>query len=105
MHVQSVCTQIFTCIRELRGDKTMIIYGNKGDMHNYYMMILNSIQALCCYGNEWIVDIKDITDFVREQHKHVKSGQLDKLIVARERVYPVTNKDVATQIGVDPLYM
>ena len=53
------------------------------------------MQALRCYGNEWIVEIKDITDFVREQHKHVKSNQLDKLIVVRDRVYPV-----AAQIGV-----
>ena len=61
------------------------------------------MQALRCYGNEWIVEIKDVTDFVHEQHKHVKSNQLDKLIVARERVYPVTDKDVAAQIGVDSL--
>ena len=53
------------------------------------------MQALRCYGNEWIVEIKDITDFVREQHKHVKSNQLDKLIIVRDRVYPV-----AAQIGV-----
>ena len=69
-------------------------------MRDYSILIL---QALRCYGNEWIVEIKDITDFVREQHKHVKSNQLDKLIVARERVYPVTDKDVAAQIGVDSL--
>ena len=69
-------------------------------MRDYSILIL---QALHCYGNEWIVEIKDITDFVREQHKHVKSNQLDKLIVARERVYLVTDKDVAAQIGVDSL--
>ena len=63
------------------------------------------MQALCCYGNEWIVKIKDITDFVREQYKHVKSNQLDKLIVAREEVHPaaVTDMDIAPQIGVDSL--
>lgn len=49
------------------------------------------------------MEIKDITDFVREQHKHVKSNQLDKLIVAKERVYPVVDKDIAAQIGVDSL--
>ena len=64
-------------------------------------IILTLLQALRCYGNEWIVEIKDITDFVREQHKHVKSNQLDKLIVAKERVYPVTDADVAAQIGVE----
>ena len=60
-----------------------------------------TLQNLRCYGNEWIVEIKDITDFVREQYKHVKSNQLDKLIVAKERVYPVTDMDIAAQIGVD----
>ena len=61
------------------------------------------MQALRCYGNEWIVKIKDITDFVCEQHKHVKSNQFDKLIVAREQVHPVTDMDIAPQIGVDSL--
>ena len=64
-------------------------------------MKLLTLQALRCYGNEWIVEIKDITDFVHEQYKHVKSNQLDKLIVAKERIYPVTDKDIASQIGVD----
>ncbi len=49
------------------------------------------------------MEIKDVTDIVREQHKHVKSNQLDKLIVVRERVYHVTDKDVAAQIGLDSL--
>ena len=59
------------------------------------------LQNLHCYGNEWIVEIKDITDFVHEQYIHVKSNQIDKLMVAKERVYPVTDKDIAAQIGVD----
>ena len=66
-----------------------------------YKSDLLILQNLRCYGNEWIVEIKDITDFIHEQYKHVKSNQLDKLMVAQERVYPVTDKDIAAQIGVD----
>ena len=47
------------------------------------------------------MQIKDITDFVCEQHKHVTSNQLDKLIVVKERVYPVIDMDIAAQIGVE----
>ena len=47
------------------------------------------------------MEIKDITDFVHEQHEHVKSNQLDQLIVAREGIYPVTDPDIADTIGVD----
>ena len=50
------------------------------------------------YGNEWIVDIKDITDFVHKQYKHVVSKQYDELQVAEERVYPVINPLIIKQI-------
>ena len=47
------------------------------------------------------MEIKDITDFVREQYEFVKSNQLDKLMVAEERVYPVASPVTASQINVD----
>ena len=50
------------------------------------------------YGNEWIVDIKDITDFVHKQYKHVVNKQYDELQVAEERVYPVINPLIIKQI-------
>ena len=74
---------------------------NKHFMLSGNLLKLTLLQALRCYGNEWIVEIKDITDFVREQHKHVKSNQLDKLMVAKEQVYPVTDMEIAAQIGVE----
>lgn len=59
-------------------------------------------EVLRKYGNEWIVEIKDVTDFVREQYElHVKPNQLDQLMVAEERVYPVTDPAIAAQIRVD----
>ena len=53
------------------------------------------------YSEEWIVEIEDVTEFVREQHHLVESSQTDKLLVARERVYPVSDPLTAAQIQVD----
>ena len=47
------------------------------------------------------MEITDITQFVHEQYQHVKNRELDKLVVAEERVYHVHNPQVAAQIGVD----
>ena len=61
----------------------------------------SSLQVLQSYGTEWIIDIKDISDFVREQHQFVQSNQLDRLLVAEERVYTVADIATAQLIGVD----
>ena len=53
------------------------------------------------YGGEWIVQIKDITSFVQEQYQLVKNEELDKLMVAEERVYHVEDKHVCQQIHLD----
>jgi len=39
--------------------------------------------------NERIECIMDITDFVLEQHNHIVNGRLDKLLVPKERIFPV----------------
>ncbi len=61
------------------------------------------MQVLAQYGKEWILQIKDVTDFVREQYEHVKINRLSELMVAEERVYAVTNTHTAAQIKVDTL--
>lgn len=43
--------------------------------------------ALAALADEWTVAIEDISDFVREQHEHVKDGALDRLMTPREDVY------------------
>jgi len=53
------------------------------------------------YSNEWILNIKDITSFVTEQHKIVQSGNLDNLLVARERPYPVKDINIAKQLAIE----
>ena len=47
-------------------------------------------EVLYKYSREWIVDITDVSDFVREQSSNVSSN-LDELITPRERPYPVSD--------------
>lgn len=58
--------------------------------------------ALRRYVREWTLGIEDITDFVRAQHRHALTGDLDALETPREEVYPVTDPVVAARLGVDP---
>jgi len=55
-------------------------------------------KALGSYGRQWIVDIDDISGFVREQREHVTARQLDRLVTPRERVYPVKEAEVRRQL-------
>lgn len=56
-------------------------------------------EVLAKYGNEWIIDINDISQFVYDEYKqHVVNKEWDKLIVPQERVYHVKNEDIARQI-------
>ena len=61
------------------------------------------VQVLKRYSEEWIVEIKDVTQFVREQNDLVKRNHIDKLLVAQEQVYPVLDQLTAAQIQVDDL--
>jgi len=45
-------------------------------------------EMLARYAREWIVEIEDISEFIREQHKIVKIGDYERLITPREMVYP-----------------
>ncbi|XP_071506054.1 uncharacterized protein [Diadema antillarum] len=56
-------------------------------------------ETLRKYGTEWIVNIRDVTDFVHEQAKNTNKKQLNLLVVARERVYPISNPKTASLIG------
>lgn len=46
------------------------------------------------------MEIQDITSFVSEQYEHVKHGRIDALLVAEERVFPITDKTTAQQLGI-----
>lgn len=56
------------------------------------------------YVREWIVGIEDISDFVAEQRTHARTGPpYDRLLTPREDPYPVTEPEVASRLGIDPL--
>ncbi|GHO92766.1 hypothetical protein KSF_028140 [Reticulibacter mediterranei] len=45
-------------------------------------------ETLARYAREWILEIEDITDFVREQYEAVRAEAYERLITPQERVYP-----------------
>jgi hypothetical protein len=58
-------------------------------------------EALARYAREWIIEIEDISDFVREQYQYVQKQDYAQLTTPRELVYPVTDVAVARNLGVD----
>ena len=55
-------------------------------------------EMLALYAREWIISIEDISAFVREQHQNI--GDLDKLIVPRETIYPVIDREISTRLQI-----
>lgn len=51
------------------------------------------------YSREWIIDIEDISAFVREQAAHMHKDARHQLLTPRERVYPVHDINVAARLG------
>jgi hypothetical protein len=57
--------------------------------------------ALARYAREWVLDIEDISAFVREQAPHAHPPYTH-LRTPHEEVYPVADPIVAARLGVDP---
>ncbi|CAH1802296.1 unnamed protein product [Owenia fusiformis] len=53
------------------------------------------------YGNEWILKIEDITDFVKEQYRVLQNDGIEHLMVPRERVYHPSTQDICEKIELD----
>jgi hypothetical protein len=56
-------------------------------------------RILANYAREWLLEIKDVSEFVRQQMQHARSS-FDKLITPKEEVYPVNDPEVAARLGV-----
>ena len=56
--------------------------------------------VLTQYARAWIVDIEDISDFVAEQRPMAQVGDHARLMTPREEVYPISDPEIATRIGV-----
>ena len=57
--------------------------------------------ALRQYAQEWIVSIEDVSGFVTEQRPHAESSDFANLVTPQEEVYPISNPDIARNIGID----
>ena len=55
-------------------------------------------ETLRSYSREWILDIEDVSSFVREQYRHV--DKREHLITPREQVYPVCDESTRARLGI-----
>ena len=56
-------------------------------------------KALARYAKDWLLEIRDISDFVHEHHTNAVAPY-ERLIRPREDVYPVADVEVASRLGV-----
>ena len=56
-------------------------------------------KILANYAREWLLEIQDISEFVRQQSEHARPP-FDRLITPKEEVYPVNDPEVAGRLGV-----
>ena len=59
---------------------------------------------LAHYAREWIIEIEDISEFVREQYEHVRLNNYAKLATPREMVYPVKDEHVTARLEISTVY-
>ena len=59
-------------------------------------------EALSRYAREWIVEIEDISDFVREQYHNIR-GNCSDLFVPRERLYLPSNSHDLHKLNLTPI--
>jgi hypothetical protein len=53
------------------------------------------------FGQRELVEVIDLSEFVREQHERLRSGGVAELVVPRERVYRPTDTTIAKRMGLD----
>lgn len=53
------------------------------------------------FNDDWIRDISDITDFVKEQRQFVLNNDLDSLVTSRETVFVPKNADLCRHVHID----
>src|SRR4051794_34855168 len=59
--------------------------------------------VLARYAREWLLDVEDISEFVREQRAHARAHDYARLVTPREDVYPVANSDTAARLELSPV--
>jgi len=81
----------------LQWDPDHNIYGEKQERKAIQLGIKGSL--LRKFGKEMIIEIIDLTEFVREQKKIINSGNIEKLKVPKEWCYQPKNDKIKFQIG------
>jgi hypothetical protein len=72
----------------IRSERRAIQLGLRGD-------------ALVKYARDWVVEIEDISDFVRDQREYAQSPELYvKLLIPREEIYPIADSKTKIRLGV-----
>jgi hypothetical protein len=51
------------------------------------------------YSRDWILNIEDISNFVKQQRSYKESSQWTNLITPLENVYPVANSEIIEKLG------
>ena len=55
------------------------------------------------YSREWIVEIEDISGFVREQAAHAEKDGWSELVIPAHDPYPVTDPVVSARLEISPI--
>ena len=74
-------------------------YGNKLERRAIQLGIRND-EAIA-YAKENIIEIEDISDFVKEQYNHVLNNELDKLVVPYEKPFLSAHKETNLKLKID----
>lgn len=72
------------------------LFGNKTDRKAVKIGIAAGVMQR--YNEEWILDIENITDYVREQQQRLKSGKVGDILLPRERAYAPGDLTILTKI-------
>jgi Domain of unknown function (DUF4291) len=59
-------------------------------------------EVLTRYAKDWLLEIQDVSDFVREQRTNA-AAPYDRLVTPSEDVYPVADIEVAKRLGLSPI--
>lgn len=55
------------------------------------------------YAHDWILEVEDISTFVRQQSLHVCTQDYERLMTPREIIYHVTDTQLAMKLGISSL--
>lgn len=53
------------------------------------------------FANEWVVSIEDITNFVQEQGRLITQNDMDSLLVMKEQVIPIENRETIKKLKIN----